>query len=79
MPMSDNTKMLKAFGLRVRKLRQINEMSQEDLAVICQLDRTYISGIERGLRNISLKNICALAQSFGISMSTLLEGIDSDE
>ena len=46
-----------AFGERVRTMRQEKGLSQENLALACELDRTYIGGVERGERNISLVNI----------------------
>jgi ribosome-binding protein aMBF1 (putative translation factor) len=64
------------FGRRVRKLRKERGWSQEMLAEECGLDRTYISGIERGTRNVSLVNIRLLAETFGISISTLFQGLD---
>lgn len=48
---------LVAFGRKVRAFRDKLGLSQEQLADKCGMDRTYISGIERGLRNVSLKNI----------------------
>ena len=49
--------------------------SQEAFASHCGLDRTYIGGIERGERNISLRNIEVIAVGFGITCSELLQGI----
>ena len=51
------TESLKRFGRRVRELRKSKGLSQEALATACGLDRTYIGGIERGERNVSLLNI----------------------
>jgi len=65
----------KRFGIRVRMLRQIRGLSQEALAEVCNLDRTYISGIERGIRNVSLRNIEALANGLGVSLSELFKDI----
>ncbi len=48
-------------------------MSQEDLAGICQLDRTYISGIENGKRNVSLTNIFKIAQALGVKPKVLFD------
>jgi transcriptional regulator with XRE-family HTH domain len=63
------------FGNRVRALRRARGLSQEDLAELCNLDRTYISGIERGVRNVALRNIEALANALGITLADLFEGI----
>lgn len=46
-------------------------MSQESLADAAHLDRTYISGIERGTRNISLKNVEALANALNVQVAEL--------
>ena len=45
-----------AFGQAIRKLRMEQGISQEKFADLCNLHRTYISDIERGVRNISLEN-----------------------
>ena len=63
------------FGLRVRELRRAQGLSQEAFADRCGLDRTYIGGIERGERNVSLKNIGVIAKSLGISISELMQGV----
>ena len=47
----------KEFGARLKSIRQQRGLSQEALALTCELDRTYIGGVERGERNISLINI----------------------
>ena len=60
------------FGTRVRELRLTKRISQEELAALTELDRTYISGIERGKRNLSLKNIIKVANALQISPSELL-------
>jgi transcriptional regulator with XRE-family HTH domain len=63
------------FGERVRRKRMGLSLSQEAFAAKCQLDRTYISGIERGLRNVSLKNIERIAVALGESISSLTKGL----
>ncbi|MCL2348926.1 MAG: helix-turn-helix domain-containing protein [Planctomycetaceae bacterium] len=63
------------FGDRVRLLRKEQELSQEKLAFITGLHRTYLGSVERGERNISLQNIQILAKAFGITISVLMEGL----
>lgn len=73
--MSRNAETLIRFGSRLRELRTALELSQEAFADKCGLDRTYISGIERGKRNVSLLNIETLAKALGISISELTRGL----
>jgi transcriptional regulator with XRE-family HTH domain len=61
----------KSFGERVRELRKQKGLSQEALALTCELDRTYIGGVERGERNISLVNIHKIADALGVSTREL--------
>jgi transcriptional regulator with XRE-family HTH domain len=65
---------LQSFGGTVKKLRQALNLSQEQLAAECELDRTYISGIERGQRNVGLKNIYKLAKALEVHPSKLFAG-----
>jgi transcriptional regulator with XRE-family HTH domain len=64
-----------AFGRRVRAIREDKHLSQEQLAEIAGLHRTYVSSLERGQRNVSLDNIFALAAGLGVSVSDLLTGL----
>jgi transcriptional regulator with XRE-family HTH domain len=64
---------LTLFGERVRVLRQARSLSQEALALAAELDRTYIGGVERGERNISLQNIQKIAQALNVSLTDLLK------
>jgi transcriptional regulator with XRE-family HTH domain len=66
---------LQEFGNRVRELRRQSGFSQEEFAMRCHLDRTYISSLERGHRNVSLKNIAAIAAALNVSLTELFEGI----
>jgi len=68
----EKPEILLAFGNRVRKLRLATGLSQEAFASICGLDRTYISGIERGVRNVSLRNIKAIAVALEVPVSQLM-------
>ena len=60
-----------AFGRRVRRLRQLKGLSQAALALKCGLDRTYVGGVERGERNISLLNIQRIARGLGLPIRDL--------
>jgi transcriptional regulator with XRE-family HTH domain len=60
------------FGKRVREVRQKKGISQEKLADLAGLHRTYVSGVERGERNISLLNIERLAIALDVTMSDLM-------
>lgn len=64
------------LGKKIRDLRIQHKLSQEDLAILCDLDRTYISSIERGQRNVSLKNIAILAHALKITLADLFEGFE---
>jgi transcriptional regulator with XRE-family HTH domain len=66
----------KSFGKKIRGLRLAAGLSQEQLASLCELDRTYIGGIERGERNPALKNIYRLARALNLPISELFEGLE---
>lgn len=72
---SRRQKILKQFGDAVRSHRTEVGLSQEALAFAAGLDRTYVGGVERGERNLSLVNIVRLAGALGISPSILLESV----
>ena len=74
--MSKRHPVLAAFGSNVRRRREEQALTQEKFAEKAGLDRTYISGIERGLRNPGIKNLVRLAAALGIPPATLVEGID---
>jgi transcriptional regulator with XRE-family HTH domain len=60
-----------AYGRALRQLRSERRLSQEALAHLADLDRTYVSGIERGERNPSLENVLRLADALGVRVSEL--------
>lgn len=60
------------FGVRVRSLRAERSLSQMALAEKVGLHPTYVSGVERGLRNVSLVNIHVLAEGLGVTAADLL-------
>lgn len=69
-----NKSILQFTGSRIRKLRLTKGYSQEEFAHMCQLDRTYISGIERGLRNVSLLNLTNIANALDLPLTELFYG-----
>lgn len=71
MKKSDKIKVL--FGQHVKKLRQQTGMSQETFADKCGLDRTYVSGIERGVRNPTLEVIEVIARGLEIELTHLFD------
>lgn len=66
----------KQFGMRVRYLRKQRKMSIEDLALECDINRNYLSDLERGTRNPSLEIISRLSVGLRISLEELFKGID---
>jgi len=69
---------LKAFGKLVKERRLALALSQEELGALSELDRTYISGIERGLRNLSLTAIVSISASLQMTSSELLQGLENE-
>ena len=61
------------FGSALERRTKLG-VSQEAFADRCKLDRTYISGIECGKRNVSLRNIEVIAKTLGISLAELMQG-----
>ncbi|MBZ1392776.1 helix-turn-helix domain-containing protein [Psychrobacter pacificensis] len=61
------------FGQRIRELRKVRNLSQEQLAELTGFHRNYIGMIERGERNPALINIEIFANAFEISLSELFE------
>jgi DNA-binding XRE family transcriptional regulator len=73
--MARSTDILQEFCQRVRQLRKERGYSQEGFAGACGLDRTYMGGIERGERNVALRNIQVIARTLKISLSELVKGL----
>lgn len=63
------------IGSRIRQLRQEKHLSQEAFADLCELDRTYISSIEKGKRNVSIINLEKIANALNISLSILFNDL----
>ena len=65
--------MLALFAANMRLLRKYRQLSQEDLADLCDLDRTYISGIERKRRNLGIRNIQRIADALKVDPRLLFD------
>ena len=63
------------IGLRIRQLRHEQNISQEAFADVCELDRTYISSIEKGRRNVSIVNLEKIANALNVNLSTLFNDL----
>jgi len=63
---------LQVVGQKIREVRQNLGLSQEKFALVCKLDRTYISDVERGERNISLLNLRKIAKALQVPVNTIL-------
>ncbi len=61
-----------AFGLKVRQQRKLKKISQEKLALLCNIDRSYMGRIERGEVNITLEKIYDIAYSLDVDVKELL-------
>jgi transcriptional regulator with XRE-family HTH domain len=61
-----------AFGQALRELRAERGLSQETVALEADINRGYYSGVERGVRNVSLANIAKIADALGVPASKLL-------
>jgi transcriptional regulator with XRE-family HTH domain len=64
------------FGQVLREFRKKKGFSQEYLAGVCNLDRTYISLLERGLRQPTLKTVFALSNALGISPTMMIKKVE---
>lgn len=62
----------RVLGRNLRRYREAREISQEDFAEVCCVHRTYIGGIERGERNLTLKSVERLASTIGADPVELL-------
>jgi len=73
--MATRHRSLRALGLNLRRFREGKGFTQERLGERAELDPTYISGIERGVRNPSLLSLVRVAKSLGLTVSELVEGV----
>lgn len=73
--MNDYRDLLLTFGGRIRRARQAAGLTQEKLAHIAGVDRTYVGSVERGERNLSVLNILTFATALGIDPGELVSGM----
>jgi len=67
----------KQLGMRIKYLRSLKRMSQEDLALEANVNKNYLSDLERGMRNPTLKVMEKIANALGISLEELFKGIET--
>lgn len=68
--MNANKKLVQAVAATVRYFRKNSNLSQEELAAKADLDRTYISGVERGVRNITLDSLEQIINALDVDIKT---------
>ncbi len=66
----------KIVGQRIREIRKEKGYSQEELASRADLDRTYMTSVECGRRNISIVNLHKIAKALGVTMEEMFRGIE---
>jgi transcriptional regulator with XRE-family HTH domain len=76
---TDYGSVLTGFGKALRQARVQAGLTQEALAEVSGLDRTYVSGAERGIRNPSLVTLARLSQAMGLRLSDLLASVEVDD
>lgn len=72
--MADRDKLLTQVGAKIRSLRENRGISQEALGEKAGLHRTYIGGVERGLRNASVKSLAKIAKALGVTVGQFFAG-----
>ena len=66
---------LKVLGERIREMRKVKNLTQEDLAYESGIDRSYIGGVERGERNLSFNKLCQIAHALGCDVASLTKDL----
>jgi len=75
--MRNRDRILLAFGRNVARIRNQKGLSQDKLAEKADLDRTFVSGIERGVRNPGIKSVLRIARALGVALDELCKGVDA--
>ena len=76
-PMLKRDRTLAAFGRNVARIRNERGFSQDRLAEKADLDRTYVSGIERGVRNPGIKTVLRIARALNVGLDELCKGVET--
>jgi len=66
------------IGLRIRELRKAKGLSQEQLALKAEIDRTYMASVENGKRNVAVVNIEKIIAALGESFESFFKGFDKE-
>lgn len=66
----------KRLGENISKIRKEKGLSQEELALRAGIDKSYISHVENGLKNITCYKLNQIAKALGVKITELLEGVD---
>ena len=72
----DESSLKKSFGIRCCQLRNHTGLSQEKLALLINIDRSYYASIETDLRNVTRVNMAKIANGLGVDLSELLQGVN---
>lgn len=75
--MSKSNKVLTKLGMNLRRIREKKSLTQEKLSEKADIDATYISGIERGLRNPGIVNVAKIAKALGVTTAELCDGVEA--
>ena len=79
MSKTEKLPILQDFGAMVRAYRMERGLSQETFADDCEIDRSYMGGVERGERNLALVNIIRIVQALDMEPSEFFRGLDKDK
>ncbi|MCB0720882.1 MAG: helix-turn-helix transcriptional regulator [Ignavibacteriae bacterium] len=73
--MKEKSKYLIALGLQIRSIRKGRDLSQEQLALKANIDRSYVGGIERGERNVSFLTLVKIARTLNCEISDFTKNL----
>ena len=79
LPSSERPLVLVNFGLAVRQFRKARGMTQEAFADACEIDRSYMGGVERGERNLDLVNVARIIETLEMKPSEFFKALDATE